>query len=218
MKRFLIISFSFFILLSCESESTNVYEDVNLDRELIVNIEYIKSISEKGFTSFDMEEVYGKSESFIKIEDELTVKAIEESYVDGDTNWIVYSQYYGLQAFQWDIIKNNFCFTFFKQDEECCLTQYCVVSNQEGGIKSIGYFGTVGGDGGWRTNTKGVITHPGTYHIFEDDFEIDYEGDMEIEIQTHTEHYLRFQDSLFIKGEIINDYTMSDTTEMMLGC
>ena len=120
-----------------------VYRDVNTERELAVNI---KSISEKGFTSLNMNDLYYKSLFFNKIEDDLMVKSIEATYLNIDSNWRVYSDFYGLQVFQWNIIEGDFCFTFFKLNEEYCFSQFCCVTNNKGRIRSINSFGTTRGD------------------------------------------------------------------------
>jgi hypothetical protein len=85
MKAILISCIGLLLLIACKNEIPKVYQNLNIERELAVNIEYIKSISEKRFTSFNM--------------DDLTVKSMEATYVNVDSNWSVYSECYGLQAF-----------------------------------------------------------------------------------------------------------------------
>lgn len=209
-------------MFACQEEVSNDYETVDLERKLVVNIDYIKSISKEGFTDFDIDGLHSELDDLNSINDAITLDAIEDCNVGTNSNWSISADYNELKAYEWDLIQNNFCFTFVQWHDDCCLSMYCCVLANDGRVKSISSFGTSGGDGGWSTITEGELTHPGTYHIYADEFEIDYvdndgEG-MEIETQSHVEYFLRFKDSIFVKGEIINDFTATDTFVMELGC
>jgi hypothetical protein len=156
-----------------------------------------------------MAELYSKSNDFSKIEEPLTLKALEVYSLEPNQSINFYSEYYDMRAFQWEMVDDRFSFTFFVQDETCCFTQYYCVIDEDGNIFSISHLGVCGGDGGWSIVNRGVLTHPGTYHIYERESETDYmsrnDSSFEVELNDNYEYMLRFSDSIFIGGEKFNE-------------
>jgi hypothetical protein len=222
MKKVIIIALGLLSLGSCQNQEPETYQEIDMDLDLKIDLDYIKSISNEGFTNFDVNSYYPILDSLSIIEDAMTIKAIEECQVDTNSTWHISASYNELRAYQWDIIQDKFCFSIVQWHDDCCLTMYCCALAKDGRIKGISTLGTNGGDGGWSINTTGIKTHSGAYHVTEEETEIDYvetdEGDMEIESLTHTEYLLRFQDSLFERCKIIKEYTTKYTFEVTYGC
>ena len=215
MRFTLSLSLIMLIALSCKNEADSndtIYQDIDVidESHYRVDIDYIKSISAKGFTSFDMSELSGRAEELKFIEESSTLRSFGQVNVNGFENWTInYYPYHEYRAYQWDDLGGSFAFTFFVQDEECCFSQYCCVTDDKGKVKSMNSFGTSGGDGGWSIETSAVLNHTGTYHIYEDETDMDHclrnDSAFEIEKVWHKEYLLRFQDSSFVKGKIINE-------------
>jgi hypothetical protein len=222
VNKLYIIVLGLLVFLSCQNEESKEYQEVDLALDLKIDIDYIKSISKKDFTDFDVNNYYPILDSLIKIENGTTIKAIEECNIHTNSDWHISAGYNELKAYQWDVIQNNFCFSFVQWHDDCCLSMYCCVVSKDGRVRTISSLGTNGGDGGWSINTSGIRTHSGTYHITEEESEVEFgetdEGGLEIEYLTHKEYLLRFQDSLFVRGKILKEYITTDTFEVVYGC
>jgi hypothetical protein len=215
-------------LTSCESFSDNssnneqqlvgdslfAGEPINVNdfkKKTRLDIDYIKSITTKGLTSFDMVDLYDNQKEFTLIEREDIIELITKIDVDKDSNVHVYPGYTGLKAYQWDEIDNYFLFTFFTESEECCVFQYCCVTDLKGEIQSMNSFGVNGGDGGWSIGEEAKLLHPGTYHFYCEESIVDYFDSMEVDQVEYTEYMFRLQGSGFVKSDL-RSRIESDTT------